>query len=61
MLIEDDDDLNVYGCLAHWLCLFGQDITHSSVIKHVVNVQEYFCNHEQLAPFEVMEKEDPGF
>lgn len=34
-----------YGCGAHWLNLLGEDITPTSVLKHVMEVQKYFRNH----------------
>ena len=44
-LREADPDLTAYGCSAHWLNLLGQDITPSQVINQVVEVNEYFRNH----------------
>ena len=46
-LQEDDPDLTVYGCSAHWLNLLGLDLTSQSVMKHVVEVQKYFRNHHK--------------
>lgn len=34
-----------YGCGAHWMNLLGDDITPSSLIKHVVDINKYFRNH----------------
>ena len=45
ILHENNNQLHVYGCLAHWLNLLGQDITPSAVMKHIIEVQKYFCNH----------------
>ncbi|KAK2166100.1 hypothetical protein LSH36_42g09129 [Paralvinella palmiformis] len=39
-LQQDDPDLTVYGCSAHWLNLLGQDLTTQSVMKHIVEVQK---------------------
>ena len=47
LLLEEDSDLLVYGCNAHWLILLGQDITPSSVVKHIADVHKYFKNHHQ--------------
>lgn len=47
LIHEEDRNLLVYGCNAHLLNLLGQDITPSSVMKHVVEVQKYFRNHHQ--------------
>ncbi|KAK2152368.1 hypothetical protein LSH36_330g03026 [Paralvinella palmiformis] len=46
-LQQDDPDLTVYGCSAHWLNLLGQDLTTQSVMKHIVEVQKYFRNHHK--------------
>lgn len=48
-LQEKDEGLVVYGCLAHWLNLLGQDITPSSLMKHITEVQKYFRNHHRPA------------
>ena len=37
-LRTEDDNLIVYGCAAHWLNLFGEDITPSAILKHVTEV-----------------------
>jgi len=44
---EDDFSQVVYGCWAHLLNLLGQDITPSSVTKHVMEIQKYFRNHHK--------------
>lgn len=44
-LQKDDPQLNVYGCSAHWLNLLGQDITPTSIMKHINDVTKYFRNH----------------
>jgi len=44
---EDDRELVVYGCSAHWLNLLGQDLTPPAIIKHVTEVQKYFRNHHK--------------
>ena len=46
-LQQDDDRLIVYGCSSHWPNLLGQELAHSLVIKHVVEVNKYFRNHHQ--------------
>ena len=33
----------VYGCLTCWLRLLGQDITPVVIMKHMTEVQIYFC------------------
>lgn len=47
LLQQDDDQLIVYGCSSHWLNLLGQELTPSTIMKHVVEVQKYFRNHHQ--------------
>lgn len=42
---SEGSTLITYGCAAHWLNLLGQDITPSSIIKHVVEIHKYFRNH----------------
>ena len=39
-LKQDDEELVVYGCSAHWL-------KFQTVMKHVVEVQKYFQNHHK--------------
>ncbi|KAK2146527.1 hypothetical protein LSH36_602g01037 [Paralvinella palmiformis] len=46
-LKEDDSSLVVYGCSVHMLNRLGQDITSSSVMKHVMEIQKYFRNHQK--------------
>ena len=46
-LKKDDSSLLVYGCSAHWMNLLMQDITPTSVTKHVVEIQKYFRNHHK--------------
>jgi len=46
-LKAQDPDLNVYGCLADWLNLLGQDITTSGIMKYVTEVKIYFHNHHR--------------
>ncbi|KAK2160668.1 hypothetical protein LSH36_128g04023 [Paralvinella palmiformis] len=46
-LQQDDPDLIVYGCSAHWLNLLDQDLTAQSVMKHIVEMQKYFRNHHK--------------
>lgn len=47
--LEDKDKVITYGCSAHWLNLLGEDITPSTIIKHVIEVQKYFRNHHAPA------------
>ena len=44
-LKADDPELNVYGCSAHWLNLLGEEITPSSIMKHINEISKYFRNH----------------
>ena len=46
-LLEQDSDLIVYGCSAHWLQLFGRDCIPSATTKHITVVQTYFRNHHK--------------
>lgn len=46
-LLEQDSDLIVYGCSAHWLQLLGRDCTPSAITKHITVVQKYFRNHHK--------------
>ncbi len=46
-LQEDNNDLMVYGCSAHWLNLLGQDVTPPDVMNHVTEIQKYFRNHHK--------------
>lgn len=41
----EDTNLVTYGCLAHVLNLPGQDLTHTAVMKHVVEVNKFFRNY----------------
>lgn len=45
LLYEEDNDLIVYGCNAHYLNLLGQDITSTQVLQNIVKVQKFFRNH----------------
>ncbi|KAK2167412.1 hypothetical protein LSH36_28g06022 [Paralvinella palmiformis] len=47
-LKEDDSSLVVYGCSVHIFNLLGQDITSSSIMKDVMEIQKYFRNHHKL-------------
>lgn len=47
LLLEDDNQLLVYGCSSHWLNLLGQELTPAPIMKHIVEVQKYFRNHHQ--------------
>lgn len=49
LLLEERNDMIVYGCTAHWLNLLEQDIAPISITKHVVDIQKYFRNHHQQA------------
>ncbi|GFQ82025.1 hypothetical protein TNCT_188691 [Trichonephila clavata] len=40
-----NSSLITYGCKPHWLSLLRQDITPSSIMKHVVDIHKYFLNH----------------
>lgn len=42
---SEGSTLITYGCAAHWLNLLGQDITPSSITKHVTDIHKYFRNH----------------
>lgn len=42
---SENSCLITYGCGAHWANLLGEDITPSTIIKHVVEVHKYFRNH----------------
>ena len=44
-LTGENWDMVSYSCLADWLNLLGQDLTPSRIIKHFVEINEYFCNH----------------
>ncbi|KAK2157341.1 hypothetical protein LSH36_193g08029 [Paralvinella palmiformis] len=46
-LNEDDSSLVVYGCSVHMLNLLSLNITPSSVMKHVLEIQKYFGNHHK--------------
>ena len=46
-LKDDDPDLNVFGCSAHILTLLGEELTPSTVMKHVKEVNKYFRNHQK--------------
>ncbi|GFS82707.1 DUF659 domain-containing protein [Nephila pilipes] len=41
----ENSTLITYGCGAHCLNLLGQDITPSSLMKHLVDIHKYFRNH----------------
>ena len=45
ILQKDNPQLIVYGCSAHWRNLLGQDVTPSTLMKHIVEIQKYFRNH----------------
>ena len=45
MLQEENEDLLVYGCSAHWLNLLGGDLTPPNIMKHITDIQKYFRNH----------------
>ena len=49
-LKENDPSLVVYGCSAHMLNLLGQDITPSSVIKHVIEIRSISRTITNLMP-----------
>ena len=38
LLKEEEHDLLVYGCCAHWMNLLGSEITPPEIMKHVVKV-----------------------
>lgn len=44
-LFEQDNNLVLYGCNAHYLNLLLQDITPIQVIQNIVKVQKFFRNH----------------
>ena len=46
-LQQDDPDLTVYACSAHWLNLSGQNLATQSVMKHIAEVQTYFRNYHK--------------
>ncbi|GFY47359.1 uncharacterized protein TNIN_150281 [Trichonephila inaurata madagascariensis] len=39
------EDSTLFGCGAHWLNFLGQNLTPSSIMKHVVDIDKYFRNH----------------
>ena len=45
LLKEEEHDLLVYGCCAHWMNLLGSQITLPEIMKLVVEVQNFFHNH----------------
>lgn len=47
LLLEDDNQLLVYGCSSHWLNLLGQELTPAPIMNHIVEVEKYFQNHHQ--------------
>ena len=44
-LEEEDENLIPYGCLSHVLNLLGQDLTPASIMKHIVEINQFFRNH----------------
>ena len=47
--LEEKNELITYGYSVHWLNLLSEDITLSTITKHVVEVQKYFHNHHAPA------------
>lgn len=45
LLNESHPKIETYGCSAHYLNLLGNDVTVSSVVGHVNNINKYFRNH----------------
>ena len=45
LMYKTENSCLIYGCAAYWLNLLGEDITPSTIIKHVVEVHKYFQKH----------------
>ncbi|KAG8172922.1 hypothetical protein JTE90_029612 [Oedothorax gibbosus] len=47
IIVEKYPSILAFGCSAHYMNLLAQEITPKSVMKHVIEIQKFFRNHNR--------------
>ncbi|XP_065682447.1 uncharacterized protein LOC105843930 [Hydra vulgaris] len=47
LLQAEAPKLITFGCSAHFLNLVEKDVSPKSIVKHIIAIHKYFCNHHQ--------------
>lgn len=46
-LLEKEHKLITYGCSAHYLNLLANEVTNKTIMKHIIALHKFFCNHHK--------------